>query len=345
MPTLPSGKIFYISRELVLEPNTNFFHCPEGHFWYRTPDVAINKPPFEPGSTLIMDFAHAPVPMDREEAKRFVQVLIGLEGNEYYWRGDVLSEFPPPGELDEADLAAWNEWEQSDSVREFLDETIEKCRIQADANKNNTGMHAVRGVKSERSPAPDEIRLRAIYRRVIDLDSQAHEVRAAADEERAAELFVELEELLDETLAIRKRLDGEGGIGAYVQGFLNRVLCRWEEGERCFREFLRSAPFHKEAWLELTWCLSAQGDLAEAEVAARRAVSVGPDLPGSWGNLAMVLIRQRRRQEARQALDKALELDPNDAKNRYMDQHFDAYFETREASEEPEADEASGRAN
>ena len=336
MPKLPSGMNLFISNMLALEPNINFFECPEGHFWYQTPDLAINKPPFESGRQIILDFVHAPVPKDREEAKRYIQVLIGLEGDTYYWRGDKLSEFPSNGELDEADLAVWNEWLESESTREFLDETIDRCRIQAESNRHNSGVLTMRPVKRDESSRSDEVRLREIGRRVGALETLADDARARNDEEKAREVFVELEELLDEVAAIRRRFDQEGGIGAYVEGYVNRVLRRWSTAKECFREYLRTMPFHAEAWLELTWCLSEQDELADAEATARRAVKLAPGLPGAWGNLATVLIQLGDRDEARQALDRALELDPDDPKNRYTDQNFDRYFEARAGKRDDE---------
>ncbi len=140
-------------------------------------------------------------------------------------------------------------------------------------------MVTVRTVKRNGSPRAYEVRLRRIGKRVGALETLAEDARAANDEEKAGEVFVELEGLLDEAAAIRRRLDQEGGIGAYVEGYLNRVLRRWSTAEECFREYLRTVPFHAEAWLELTWCLSEQDDLVEAEVAARRAVKLAQRPP------------------------------------------------------------------
>ncbi len=59
----------------------------------------------------------------------------------------------------------------------------------------------------------------------------------------------------------------------------------------------------------------------------------------------MVLIRLGERDEARQALDRALELDPDDPKNRYTDQHFDQHFNRRTPAVEPTAGTAPGDLN
>ena len=54
MPLLPSGIDIYISNELILEPTQHPAGCPEGHFWRQMPDLAINQPPFDPGTEPIM---------------------------------------------------------------------------------------------------------------------------------------------------------------------------------------------------------------------------------------------------------------------------------------------------
>jgi tetratricopeptide (TPR) repeat protein len=345
MPLLPSGKNLYISRALILDPDPNFFNCPEGHFWYRTADTLISPPPYPPGTQVVMGFAHAPVPKDREEVKKYIQVLIGLEGNAYYWRGDLLSDFPADGELDEADLAAWNEWLESEGTTDFLDGAIEMCRSQAESNVNNSGRLVVKGRPANEQSDPDEIRLREIGRRIGELESRVEKGRSELTEADGYEIFTELNELQVEILDIRKRSRSAGGVGAYVDGYLNRVLHRYDVGEERFREFLRSSPFYTEAWLELTWCLARQGKLEEAEEAARRAVQVAPEHCGAWGNLAMVLLQRGVRGEARQALDRALEIDPDNERNRLTDLHFDDLLARPEPDTVGDEDELEGIAN
>jgi hypothetical protein len=69
MPTLPSGKVLMLSRDTIVANDGTLFRCPDGYFWYQTPDLAFNTPPFQEGQSLTMDLAHAPVPATREEAK------------------------------------------------------------------------------------------------------------------------------------------------------------------------------------------------------------------------------------------------------------------------------------
>lgn len=138
MPELPSGLVLYISRKWIPAPEEANFPCfppPPGYFYYWAPDPEINTPPFQPGISIIRQLETAPVPTTRKEVMRFIQVLIGLEGANYYWRGDWLSDFPKPRELNDADQKAWEEW--LTTVEDFLDETIDICRRQAEALQVN----------------------------------------------------------------------------------------------------------------------------------------------------------------------------------------------------------------
>ena len=71
-----------------------------------------------------------------------------------------------------------------------------------------------------------------------------------------------------------------------------------------------------EAWLELTWCLAELGRWEECELAARKSTEIFPKTAASWGNLAMALSRVGKMIEAKQAIRRAIQLDPADARNR-----------------------------
>lgn len=324
MPQLPSGLKIAISRHAILEPNREFFRCPEGNFWYQTPDLAINRPPFPRGAQIIMDFAHAPVPASRDEVKQYIFVIVDGDGSGFHWDGQLLSEFPRPGQLDDTDREAWERWLASDSQQQFLDEAIEACRVQAEANRKNVGW--VKVVADDRRRSEREFRaeerIRRIAQRVTALEPDAERARAAGDFDRSLRIYAELEQLLAKIRELRKGCRNGAG-PAHTEGFVLRVLERWPEAEVAFREALRSNPYHADSWLELTWCLASQGLLADAEEAARRTVDVIPKSGAAWGNLAMTLISRRKREEAREALDTALGLDPGDEKNRAIDEHFD----------------------
>lgn len=134
MPQLSSGTCIELSRAYIPTAETVSFPCPPipiGYFYQWVADPQTNTPPFKPDEKLFRRHKMARVPSNRDEVKAFIQVLIGRDGNEPYWRGDWLSEFPTTSELDAADQQAWESWLAGQA--DYLDETIEICRRQADA--------------------------------------------------------------------------------------------------------------------------------------------------------------------------------------------------------------------
>ena len=94
---------------------------------------------------------------------------------------------------------------------------------------------------------------------------------------------------------------------------------------RSFRQLLAVDPNLLDAHLELVWCLAEQGRHAEALPYAREAVRLDPRSPGALGNLALCLIRNGHVDEARETLWAAVAADPDDAKNRYVLDHFEEF--------------------
>jgi len=139
MPELPSGLNLAISRLALIDPGRNWFRCPDGHFWYWVPDPELGAPPFELDAEILQVPEHAPVPSNRKEVKRFIQVLEMDEDGRYAWRGEWLSHFPRYTDLDEADLSAWLDWLDVPERTEFLNETIVKCEQLAEKAKRATG--------------------------------------------------------------------------------------------------------------------------------------------------------------------------------------------------------------
>jgi tetratricopeptide (TPR) repeat protein len=326
MPTLPSGKALAISRDTIVENDNDFFRCPDGHFWHQTPDLAINRPPFPEGEPIIMDFAHALAPATREEVLQYICVLFATEDGDWHWRGDMLSDFPHPGELDGADLAAWRAWLAGEDAVCFLDDTIEICRRQAAINRANTGCMEIVSLDPEPS-LPDEsgVTFRWIVRRLVRLYREGEGARRTGNTKRRVAAHAEMEELLDKIRGLRASLATAHAPAAHAEGLALRVLQRWEQAEACFRDCLRADPFNGPAWLELTWCLNELGRHDEAEQAARRSVRLLPNSGASWGSLAMTLLCLGRTEEAREVLDTSPEEDPTDPVIRHIHEYFDSY--------------------
>ncbi len=142
MPTLPSGLRLALGDKLILKTvERNFFSCPEGHFWYKN----FDEPP--PGGYWdtqgMFAYAHAEVPTTIEELSPYIQVLVKREDDSFYWKGDVLSDFPRYIELSSEDLAAWNVWIRSPELEPWLLGKIETCYEQSIEAQKATGFLVV----------------------------------------------------------------------------------------------------------------------------------------------------------------------------------------------------------
>jgi hypothetical protein len=139
MPELPSGLKLALTRHALFDHGGNWFHCPDGHFWYWDVGPEMNLPPFDLSGEVLQEARHAPVPVTREEVKRYIRVYEMRDDGIYVWRGEWLSGFPQYTELDERDLQAWRSWLNQPKTDKFLDETIEECRRLAEASRHAVG--------------------------------------------------------------------------------------------------------------------------------------------------------------------------------------------------------------
>lgn len=141
MPQLPSGIKLYLSKLSVIdfERHTEWFRCPEGHFWFMTPNLSVSLPPYKPTDEIVLDFLSAPIPKSREEAKQFVHVLFEDPVHGMYWRGDWLDSFENTFHMSTNDRVHWKEW--LDRNQDFLDLTIKACFDQAATNKAMIGTY------------------------------------------------------------------------------------------------------------------------------------------------------------------------------------------------------------
>ena len=161
----------------------------------------------------------------------------------------------------------------------------------------------------------------------LNLDARIEPLKARGDAEGLAPLF---EELQDRLLPEAERIangPGQNMAGAhFTRGVILRILRRRDEAEAAFRKANALQPGFINTLRELVRCLGEQGKPAEALPFAREAVEVGPVDAGAWGNLAMCLIQCGEREEARKAIDFAVDLDPQDPLNRYIRDNFEGLF-------------------
>ena len=108
----------------------------------------------------------------------------------------------------------------------------------------------------------------------------------------------------------------------FAVGLVLRILKRREEAELAFRKANDLQPGVINTLRELVRGLGEQGKNHEALAFARETVKAEPDDAGAWGNLAMCLIQCEERSEAREAIDRALSLDPQDPINLQIRENF-----------------------
>ncbi len=320
MPTLPSGRAFALSMGHIIEPGTQMFTCPEGHYWFQKADRAMNAPPYQPDQPVLCDFKHAPCPTTRQEALGILYVLEAAhpDDEQLYWPGYTVAEPEALADLTAEDRAAWDAWVASDRTVEFLDQVIAKCKAQAEANKKSHGYMVIRErATDEQSPAVLARHVASKHgaemaQEGLLLEHQLMTGYALDNESERRRIFNRLEELLGEIDAVVDNPAPTAPEVWHARGIVTRLLLRPAEAERAFLEAARNAPFELSPWLELTRVRAEQGKLALAEEAARKAVGINNQSAPAWANLAAVLMEMDSPQDALAAAEKALAIDAGD---------------------------------
>jgi predicted TPR repeat methyltransferase len=86
-----------------------------------------------------------------------------------------------------------------------------------------------------------------------------------------------------------------------------------EEASAWIKQTLDADPAYDQAWINLANLLEKQGELKEAEIAAKNAVLI-KESPSALVRLGYVLQRQERLDEALEVYGRVLEIDPEDSK-------------------------------
>jgi hypothetical protein len=145
MPELPSGINLAITRGALFDHGGNWSKCPDGHFWYWVPAPEMGPPPYDINEEGENIAEHAPVPTNREEAKRFIQVAQLNDKGMYAWGGEWLSLFPRYLELDDEDLKFWNAWVNRPEIDQFIDEVIIECQRLEEVSRHARGYAVIEG--------------------------------------------------------------------------------------------------------------------------------------------------------------------------------------------------------
>ena len=115
-----------------------------------------------------------------------------------------------------------------------------------------------------------------------------------------------VDELIASELASAERPDVQTNLGT-----LYAMLRRWQEAEQAFRRAIDIDPAWIPAYVNLSEVQRALGRESAAEETLRQAVAAVPDAAEPYHALGLSLVRQRRYDDALQALETAWRNDPD----------------------------------
>jgi len=151
-----------------------------------------------------------------------------------------------------------------------------------------------------------------------DLAAAEREARTAiALDNRYVEAQYLLGQILLYRAAQRNRLLIENpGIGSAIlpaEGVWQNGLNDLQEAVSQFRIVIRLQPSNTSAWLLLATCLDNMGQDDDAISAYKQTINLDPAAPtarDAWNNLGLLYMHAKRWQEAKNAFEEALRIDP-----------------------------------
>ena len=186
-----------------------------------------------------------------------------------------------------------------------------------------TGKEVFIGRAAARGDTPEArfVRLEGIAGTAFEVGRTMDALESPADDEQLEALRRHVE---DELLpALQDVLDmpqaNDDVFTQFTRGLVLRLLNRRDEAERAFRRANELQPGVPNTLIELVRCLGEQGKYEEALPFAEQAVALNPEGPAAWGNLATCAFRCGDVTRAREAVDRALVLDPENAINRHIE--------------------------
>jgi tetratricopeptide (TPR) repeat protein len=159
-------------------------------------------------------------------------------------------------------------------------------------------------------------KLREMGNYLWDLEQRADIASAHGEQDQVVELEQKILRQAERARAFLRVKGGHRVLAAFVAGLAFRMLRRWQDAVDQFLTVLESSPMNGEAWLELSWCLAELNRWNDCEIAAQKSVEIFPDNGAPWGNLALALNKLGKTKEAIAAINRAMQLDPADPRNR-----------------------------
>ena len=214
----------------------------------------------------------------------------------------------------------------SDEIDDRLESVSSDSGVSAFRDRE-TGEKVFMGSPTQEDRSKEFEQIQAFARRTLDLDAMGDRAKQKRDIKAGEAVFDELvNDLLPRAKQMTLRAKFHPGFAHFACGLVLRVLGQQEEAVEQFRTSLSHSPDTLNTLLEITRCLGESDNHSEARGYAQKAVEVEPSSPQAWGNLAMTLIQLGEREPARDAIDKALALAPEDTVNSHIKAAFDHTF-------------------
>ncbi|MEK7545369.1 MAG: tetratricopeptide repeat protein [Patescibacteria group bacterium] len=128
------------------------------------------------------------------------------------------------------------------------------------------------------------------------------------------EMTAERAEILSKTIPIHEHLEMKE---IFKNGEISFLAGDYDESEKLFIRVLSIDEHHEESHARLGLIYLKKGLSTKAEAVYRKLLGLNPTHPSYHSNLALGLYMQRRMEDARDSYLKAIELDPDKA-NRYI---------------------------
>jgi hypothetical protein len=162
--------------------------------------------------------------------------------------------------------------------------------------------------------------------RTLEVEEALYRARAGQDTQTGEAIHSELTHELLPRAERYLALAQDKSAAHYAHGVVLRVCGMFDDAIDAYERALELVPDSVPALMEMTVCLGEANRSGDAYPFAKQAVELHPRSAATWGNLALVCIQMGERTEAREALDQALTLDPDDTKNKEIDEHFEELF-------------------
>lgn len=153
----------------------------------------------------------------------------------------------------------------------------------------------------------------ALLSELADLERQIDRGLESGQPRPAEQIVAWLEEIEATACALLDNRVTRPSLGWHVRGVAARLLDKPDAAERAFVEGVRMQPFVWWRWTELLHVRFHRDGWAGAEAAARRVVELERRRASAWSSLAIALLGLDGRDEARDAVLRALSLDENDS--------------------------------